>query len=46
MDVEAAEQSRSEEDLCSSIPGMYRILDLISERGTSGLGMMNHDVSA
>ncbi|KAF8340910.1 hypothetical protein F5887DRAFT_1062589 [Amanita rubescens] len=24
-------------DLCSSIPGMYRILDLISERGTSGL---------
>lgn len=25
---------------------MYRILDLISERGTSGLGMMMHDVPA
>ncbi|KAF8549818.1 hypothetical protein OG21DRAFT_542691 [Imleria badia] len=37
VDVEATEQSRSEEDLCSSIPGMYRILDLISERGSSGL---------
>ncbi|KAG8215118.1 hypothetical protein J3R82DRAFT_8569 [Butyriboletus roseoflavus] len=36
-DVEVSEQARSEEDLCSSIPGMYRILDLISERGTSGL---------
>ena len=46
VDVEATEQSHAEEDLCSSIPGMYRILDLISERGTSGLGMMNHDVSA
>ncbi|KAI9573409.1 hypothetical protein HD554DRAFT_2055827 [Boletus coccyginus] len=37
VDVEAIEQSHSEEDLCSSIPGMYRILDLISERGSSGL---------
>lgn len=42
VDIEAAELPHSEEDLCSSIPGMFRILDLISERGTSGLGMM-HD---
>ena len=44
VDVEATEESRpgshSKEDLHSSIPGMYRILDLISERGTSGLGMI------
>lgn len=45
VDAEATEQSHSEQDLCSSIPGMYRILDLISERGTSGLGMIVHDVS-
>jgi hypothetical protein len=37
VDIDETEESRSEEDLCSSIPGMYRILDLISERGTSGL---------
>ncbi|KAG9308630.1 hypothetical protein JVU11DRAFT_11581 [Chiua virens] len=37
VDAEILEQSLPEEDLCSSIPGMYRILDLISERGTSGL---------
>jgi hypothetical protein len=36
-DVEATERPHPEEDLCSAIPGMYRILDLISERGTSGL---------
>jgi hypothetical protein len=33
-----AEQPQSERDLCISIPGMYRVLDLISDRGTSGLG--------
>lgn len=37
VDIEATEEAHSKEDLCSSIPGMYRILDLISERGTSGL---------
>jgi len=46
VDVEATEQSHSEDDLCSSIPGMYRILDLVSERGSSGLGIMAHNVSA
>jgi hypothetical protein len=38
-----AEQPQSERDLCLSIPGMYRVLDLISERGTSGLGKKIYD---
>ncbi|KAF9239497.1 hypothetical protein BU15DRAFT_88041 [Melanogaster broomeanus] len=29
--------ANGQNDLCLSIPGMYRILDLISERGSSGL---------
>ncbi|KIJ12353.1 hypothetical protein PAXINDRAFT_14830 [Paxillus involutus ATCC 200175] len=37
VDGEMVEQPQSERDLCLSIPGMYRVLDLISERGTSGL---------
>jgi len=37
VDVEATEESHSKEDLRCFIPGMHRILDLISERGTSGL---------
>ncbi|KAF9228234.1 hypothetical protein BS17DRAFT_850512 [Gyrodon lividus] len=37
VDAVTVEQPHSEDDLCLSIPGMYRILDLMSERGTSGL---------
>ena len=38
MDVDALPLQCDELDLASSIKGMYRILDLISEQGSGGLG--------
>lgn len=38
MDIDAPPLQRDEWDLAHSIKGMYRILDLISEQGSGGLG--------
>lgn len=38
MDVDTPHLQRDELDLAYSIRGMYRILDLISEQGSGGLG--------
>jgi hypothetical protein len=38
MDVDVPLPQHDELDLAYSIKGMYRILDLISEQGSGGLG--------
>ena len=38
MDIDVPPLQRDELDLAYSIKGMYRILDLISEQGSGGLG--------
>jgi hypothetical protein len=38
MDVEDSSPHSDARDLVESINGMYRILDLISEQGSGGLG--------
>ena len=38
MDIDALPLQRDEMDLVLSVKGMYRILDLISEQGSGGLG--------
>jgi hypothetical protein len=38
MDIDTPPLQRDESDLAYSIKGMYRILDLISEQGSGGLG--------
>jgi len=38
MDVEDSSTHNDARDLVQSINGMYRVLDLITEQGSSGLG--------
>jgi hypothetical protein len=38
MDVEDSPPHSDARDLVQSISGMYRVLDLISEQGSGGLG--------
>jgi len=38
MDVEDSPPHNDARDLVQSIDGMYRVLDLISEQGSGGLG--------
>ena len=38
MNIDVPPLQRDDLDLAYSIKGMYRILDLISEQGSSGLG--------
>lgn len=38
MDIDAAPPQHDELDLAHSIKDIYRILDLISEQGSGGLG--------
>lgn len=41
MDVDDSSSHNDARDLVQSINGMYRVLDLISEQGSGGLGDLN-----
>ena len=46
MDIDALPLQCDELDLAYSIKGMYRILDLISEQGSGGLGKYSSQICA